>query len=84
VVSKINLSQLTCHIIGVIIFCSVRFLSKKITKLKFLKKKTKTDSNRPVSVRFDFFRIKTGSKRFRSFFSGFFLFGFSSVWFFRF
>ena len=41
----------------VIIFGSVRFLSKKITKLKFfLKKKnrnrTETGSNRPVSVRF--------------------------------
>jgi hypothetical protein len=36
-----------------IIFGSVWFLSKKITKPKF-KKKTETDSNRPVSVRFGF------------------------------
>ena len=36
-----------------IIFSSVRFLSKTITKPKF-KKKTKTGSNRPVSVRFGF------------------------------
>ena len=41
-------------LVGVIIFGSVRFLSKKVTKPKFffLKKKTETGSNRPVSVRF--------------------------------
>ena len=50
-----------------IIFGSVRFLLKKITKLKFFfEKKTETGSNRPVSVRF--FRAKTGSNRFGSVF----------------
>jgi hypothetical protein len=53
----------------VIIFGSVRFLSKKVTKPKFfLKKKTETGSNRPVSVRFGFFRAKTGSNQFGSVF----------------
>jgi hypothetical protein len=37
-------------------FGSVRFLSKKVTKPNFKKKKTETGSNRPVSVRF--FRAK--------------------------
>ena len=51
-----------------IIFGSVRFLSKKVTKLKFFfEKKIETGSNRPVSVRF--FRAKTGSNRFGSVFS---------------
>jgi len=52
----------------VIIFGSVRFLLKKVTKPKFffLKKKTETESNRPVSVRF--FKAKTGSNRFGSVF----------------
>jgi hypothetical protein len=49
----------------VIIFGSVRFLSKKVTKpKKIYKKKTETGSNRPVLVRFGFFRAKTGSNRF--------------------
>jgi len=58
--------------LGVIIFGSVRFLSKKVTKLKyfFFEKKnqnrTETGSNRPVSVRF--FRAKTSSNRFGSVF----------------
>ena len=70
-----------------IIFSSVRFLSKKITKPKFFfwKKTTETGSNRPVSVRF--FRAKTGSNQFGSVFRfwlgflGFFRFwlGFLSV-----
>jgi len=55
----------------VIIFGSVRFLSKKVTKPNFFLKKnrnqTETGSNRPVSVRF--FRAKTGSNRFGSVFS---------------
>jgi len=38
----------------VIIFGSVRFLSKKVTKSKFFLKKTETGSNQPVSVRFGF------------------------------
>ena len=58
-------------LIGVIIFGSVRFLSKKITKPKknFWKKnrnRTETGSN---SVRFGFFRAKTGSNQFGSVFS---------------
>jgi hypothetical protein len=53
----------------VIIFGSVWFLSKKVTKpIFFLKQKTETGSNRPVSVRFGFFRAKTGSNRFGSVF----------------
>jgi len=52
----------------VIIFCSVRFLSKKVTKLNFfLTKKTETGSNRPVSVWFGFFEqkpVQTGLARF--------------------
>jgi len=53
--------------VGVIIFGSVRFLSKKATKPNFLKK-PKTGSNRPVSVWF--FRTKTSSNRFGSVFFG--------------
>ena len=45
-----------------IIFGSVRFLSKKVTKPNFFIKKAETGSNRPVSVQF--FRTKTGSNRF--------------------
>jgi hypothetical protein len=53
----------------VIIFGSVWFLSKKVTKpIFFLKQKTETGSNRPVSDRFGFFRAKTGSNRFGSVF----------------
>jgi hypothetical protein len=61
--------------LGVIIFGSVRFLSKKITKPKFffLKKKTETESNRSVSVRF--FRAKTGLARFFQFWLDFLGFG---------
>jgi len=61
--------------VGVIIFGSVRFLSKKIIKLKKkkMKKKPKPNRNRvkPTgfgSVRFGFFRAKTGSNRFGSVF----------------
>jgi hypothetical protein len=74
----------------VIIFGSVRFLSKKATKPIFFLKKTETGSNRPVSV-------FLGKNRFGSVFQfwlGFFRFwfgflGFGSVfpglaWFFRF
>jgi len=35
-----------------IIFGSVRFLSKKVTKPNFFIKKAENGSNRPVSVRF--------------------------------
>jgi len=53
----------------VIIFGSVRFLSKKVTKPNFFffEKKTETGSNRPVSVRFGFFGqkpVQTGLARF--------------------
>jgi hypothetical protein len=52
------------------------FIKKKI-KLVFLKK---IGSNRPVSVRFNYFGKKTGSNQFCSIFSGFGLFfRFSSI-----
>ena len=64
--------------LGVIIFSSVRFLSKKITKSKkIILKKTETRSNRPVSIRFSFLGrkpVQTGLARFSGFgsvFSGF-------------
>jgi hypothetical protein len=77
-----NAFQITWKL-GVIIFGSVLFLSKKVTKPKFLFfKKTETGSNRPVSVRFGFLGkkpVQTGLARFFSvfsvlarFFSGFF------------
>ena len=84
-------------ILGVIIFGSIRFLSKKVTKPNFFfKKKPKpgqTDRFRLWSVRF--FRAETGSNRLGSVFSGFgsvfpvwlcFFPGFLSVsvWFFQF
>jgi len=56
----------------VIIFYSVWFLSKKITKPKFLKKKPKPNRNRVKPTGFGsvrFFRAKTGSNRFGSVFS---------------
>ena len=83
-----------------IIFGSVRFLSKKITKPKFFffKKKTETEPKpgQTDRFRFGFFMAKTGSNRFGSVFpvlarfsrfgSVFFPFfvGFGSVRFFRF
>jgi hypothetical protein len=61
--------------VGVIIFGSVRFLSKKNNQIekRKLKKKPKPNRNRvkPTgfgSVRFGFFRAKTGSNRFGSVF----------------
>ena len=82
--------------LGVIIFGSVRFLSKKITKPKFffVKKKPKPNQNRVKPTGFGsvrFFRAKTGSNRFGSVFpvlARFFWFGsvfpvwlgFGSVW----
>jgi hypothetical protein len=69
----------------VIIFGSVRFLSKKVTKPKyfFFEKKLKPNRNRvkPTgfgSVRFGFCREKTGSNRFGSVFPVWL--GFGSVW----
>jgi hypothetical protein len=56
--------------LGVIIFSSVRFLLKKITKLKF-KKKTEPNRNLVKPTGFGsvlFFRAKTGSNRFGSVF----------------
>jgi hypothetical protein len=75
----------------VIIFGSVRFLSKKVTKPKFfLKKKTETGSNRPVSVRFGSVflgqkTVQTGLAWFFRFWLGFGLvfpvwLGFFPVW----
>jgi hypothetical protein len=79
----------------VIIFCLVRFLSKKVTKLKYFFLKKNRNWVKPTGfglVRFGFFRTKTGSNRFGSVFpvlarfGSFFpvFFGFSSVQFFRF
>jgi hypothetical protein len=73
----------------VIIFSSIRFLSKESNQTEF-KKKTKTGSNRLVSVRFGFFGqkpVQTGLARFFRFGSVFFCFlqfGFGSVRYFRF
>jgi hypothetical protein len=38
----------------VIIFGSIRFLSKKSNQTNFFLKKTETGANRPISVRFGF------------------------------
>jgi hypothetical protein len=84
--------------IGVIIFGSVWFLSKKITKPKFFffEKKTETEPKPGQTDRFRFglvFWAKTSSNRFGSVLARFFRFGsvffrffigFGSVWFFRF
>ena len=54
-----------------IIFGSVRFLSKKVTKLKFFFEKKNRNRVKPTgfgSVRFGFLRAKTGSNRFGSVF----------------
>jgi hypothetical protein len=65
--------------VGVIIFDLVRFLPIKTIKLKFSKiKKIKTGSNRPVSVQFDYFILKTKTQL-TSF--GSVWFGFGAVWF---
>jgi len=75
-------------ILGLIIFGSVRFLLKKIIKLKFFLKNTETSSNRPVSVQFDFLGQKpdwlsfSGFARFFRFglvLARFFVFGFGLV-----
>ena len=53
-----KVAQKDKFIVGVIIFGSVRFLSKKVTKSKFFffekKNRTETRSNRLVSVPFGF------------------------------
>jgi len=81
-----NAFQITWKL-GVIIFGSVLFLSKKVTKPKFFfKKKTETRSNRPVSVRFGFLwkkPVQTGLARFflvLARFSRFFRFGSVFFW----
>jgi len=55
-------------LVGVLIFGLVWFLSKKVIKLNFfIKNKTETGSNRPVSVRFGFLEqkpVQTGLARF--------------------
>jgi hypothetical protein len=73
-------------------FGSVFIKKSNQTEIFFLKKKTETGSNRPVSVRFGFFRAKTGSNRLGSVFSvlarffpvlaRFFRFGSFFFWFF--
>jgi hypothetical protein len=54
-------------LLGVIIFGSVRFLSKKNNQTEFFLKKTETRSNWPVSVWFGFLGqkpVQTGLARF--------------------
>jgi hypothetical protein len=68
--------------IEVIIFGSIRFLSKKITKPIFFK--TETGPNRPVLVRFGFLGQKPVWLGFLPVRFGFFGFGFGSVRFFWF
>jgi hypothetical protein len=58
--------------LGVIIFGSVRFYQKIVTKPKF-KKKTETGSNRPVSVRFG--SVFLGQKPVQTVLARFFRFG---------
>jgi hypothetical protein len=71
----------------VIIFGSVWFLSKKSNQTGFFLKiqnQTETGSNRPVLVRFAYFRTKTGFFRLGSVRFGFFSFNIKSnqtVWF---
>jgi hypothetical protein len=66
--------QVRPYSVGVIIFGLIRFLSKKITKLK---KKSKPNRNRIKPTGFgSVFRAKTGSNWFDSVFSGFFRFQF--------
>jgi hypothetical protein len=76
-----------CYV-EVVIFISVRFgfYIKKIIKTDFfLKNKTETGSNRPVSVWFGYFGDKTGLARFSGldrFFSGLAWLFSSLTWFF--
>jgi len=82
----VNLINTWCVVVEVIIFSSVRFLSKTSNQNRFLKQKTKTVSNRSVSVWFGlvwfgYFGEKTGSNRLGSFFPGLARFYSSLVWF---
>ena len=96
VVSDCLFLSFRLNLLGVIIFGSIRFLSKKVTKLKnfFLKKKPKPNRNRVIPTGFGlvwFFRAKTGSNRFGSvfpilarfsrFWLGFFRFWLGFFWF---
>jgi hypothetical protein len=61
------------------------FIKKQVTKPNFFKKKTETGSNRPVSVRFGFFRQKPVWLGFFNLALFFLVFsGLGSVWFFWF
>jgi len=61
--------------VGVIIFGSIRFLSKKVTKLKFKKKPNRNQVKPTDFVSVWFFREKTDSNRFGSVLALFFWFG---------
>jgi hypothetical protein len=81
----------TYHLkVGVIIFGSVRFLSKKITKPKLFKKKkteTRPKSGQTDRFRFDFLGqkpVQTSLARFFRFWLGFLSFGSVLLGFFRF
>jgi len=74
---------LYCFMLGVIIFGSVRFLSKKSNQIEIIffwkknRNRTETGSNRPVSVRFGFLGkkpVQIGLARFFRFWLGFFQF----------
>jgi len=60
----------------VIIFGSIRFLSKKSKQTEFKKKKTETGSNRPGLIRFGFLGQKPIQTGLAWFFSGLVQFGF--------
>ena len=78
----VNLINAWCVVVEVIIFSSVRFLSKKSNQnWFFFLKKTETGSNKPVLVWFGYFGEKTSSNRFDSVFSGLAWFFSGLVWF---
>jgi len=81
---------LYCFMLGVIIFGSVRFLSKKSNQIEIIffwkknRNRTETGSNRPVSVRFGFLGkkpVQIGLARFFRFWLGFFRFWLGFFWF---
>jgi hypothetical protein len=81
---------LYCFMLGVIIFGSVRFLSKKSNQIEIIffwkknRNRTETGSNRPVSVRFGFLGkkpVQIGLARFFRFWLGFFQFWLGFFWF---
>jgi len=74
------------RLLGVIIFCSIRFLSKKITKLKFFIKKNR-EQFKPIG--FSFGLVFLDKNRFKLVWLGFFrvwisFFRFGSIFFFWF